>query len=225
MVTVLPSLGVPKRSLERVWTIVVAAGSGQRFGGPKQFEGLGDRRVVDWAVDVARLASNDGVVTVLPAGSAEPVVGLAVAGGPTRSASVRAGLEAVPSSASIICVHDAARPFATVALFEAVIAAVNAGAAGAVPGIEVADTIKVIDDLGTIVATPAREKLRAVQTPQAFRADLFRLAYASDAEGTDDAALVEAIGGRVVVVAGEAANRKITTPEDLEWARAKVVAS
>ncbi|MCU1344871.1 MAG: ispD [Acidimicrobiia bacterium] len=204
-----------------MWTIVVAAGSGQRFGGPKQFERLGDRRVLDWSVDVAERASTGGVITVMPP---DHTVAPAVAGGATRSASVRAGLAAVPQSAAIVCVHDAARPFASAELFESVIAAVRAGAAGAVPGVEVTDTIKVIDAQGNVVGTPERASLRAVQTPQAFRADLFRLAYAAGSEGTDDAALVEAVGGRVVVVAGEVANRKITTPEDLEWARAKVVA-
>jgi 2-C-methyl-D-erythritol 4-phosphate cytidylyltransferase len=220
-ITVLPSLVVPKRSPDHVWTIVVAAGSGRRFGAPKQFESLGDRRVMDWAVAVARTASSGGVVVVMPAGQVEQD---AVSGGATRSASVRAGLASVPASASIICVHDAARPFASVELFESVIDAVAAGAGGAVPGIEVTDTIKGIDEQGTVVSTPMRSSLRAIQTPQAFRSDLLRLAYASGAEGTDDAALVEAVGAQVVVVPGEVTNRKITLPEDLAWARAKVVA-
>jgi len=87
-----------------------------------------------------------------------------------------------------------------------------------VPGIPVVDTIKQINETNVVVSTPRRETLRAVQTPQAFRASSLRRAHEHDAEGTDDAALIELIGGEVVVVEGEVVNRKITTPEDLEWA-------
>ena len=204
---------------EHVWTIVVAAGRGTRFGGPKQFEMLGTRRIVDWSLDVANAAS-DGVVVVVPADTAHEVAGvLVVAGGSTRSDSVRSGLAAVAPDATIVCVHDAGRPFADAALYEAVIAAVRAGADGAVPGVEVSDTIKQLDEHGVVVATPDRQRLVAVQTPQAFRADVLRRAHATGAQGTDDASLVEAIGGRVVVVPGSDDNRKITRPEDLVWAR------
>jgi len=86
----------------------------------------------------------------------------------------------------------------------------------------VTDTIKIVDDEGAVVATPDRHALRAVQTPQAFRAALLRAAHAGGAEGTDDAALVESNGGRVVVVPGSVDNRKITVPADLDWARGKV---
>jgi 2-C-methyl-D-erythritol 4-phosphate cytidylyltransferase len=199
-----------------VWTIVVAGGSGARFGGPKQFEALGERTVIDWSVAVAE-ASSDGVVVVLPA---DRVVSSGqVAGGATRSASVRAGLAAVPAAAEIICVHDAARPFASPALYRRVIDAVVAGAAGAIPGVPVADTIKVVDEQDVVVATPPRDRLRAVQTPQAFRAEVLRAVHLGGPEATDDAALVEAAGHRVVVVAGEVDNRKLTVPADLDWAR------
>lgn len=201
---------------EVVWTIVVAAGSGQRFGGPKQYEVLAGARIVDVAVETARAAS-DGVVVVVPPADAEREG--AVAGGASRSESVRAGLAAVPTAATIICVHDAARPFAGASLFAGVIAAIRAGADAAVPGVPVTDTIKQIDATGVVVATPPRAELVAVQTPQAFRAAALRTAHGSCAEATDDAALVEAAGGRVVVVAGDADNRKITTAEDLAWAR------
>ena len=210
--------GELRRPGEVIWTIVVAAGTGTRFGGPKQFEALGDRRVMDWSVTIAREAS-DGVVVVLPAEHAEKEGG--VAGGSTRSESVRRGLAVVPKNATIICVHDAARPFANEDDFARVIAAVADGADGAVPAIPVADTIKVVDDKGQVIRTPARGSLRAVQTPQAFRAEVLRRAHASLAEGTDDATLVEAEGGRVIVVDGDVLNRKITTREDLEWARAQ----
>jgi 2-C-methyl-D-erythritol 4-phosphate cytidylyltransferase len=204
---------------ELVWTIIVAAGRGSRFGRPKQFEMLGVRRVVDWSLDVATTVS-DGVIVVVPAGTAFEVAGaLAVVGGSTRSDSVRCGLAAVAPDATIVCVHDAARPFADAALFAAVIGAVRDGADGAVPGLPVTDTIKQIDEYGVVVATPDRQRLVAVQTPQAFRADVLRRAHASAAHGTDDASLVEAMGGRVVVVPGAEENRKITRLDDLEWAR------
>ena len=205
-----------------VWTIVVAGGSGRRFGAPKQFAPLAGRRVVDVACDTAARAG-DGVVVVLPPdaiGEWSTGAATAVAGGSTRSESVRAGLAAVPDHATVICVHDAARPLATTALFRRVIAAVGAGADGAVPAVPVADTIKIVGADDVVCSTPDRATLVAVQTPQAFRADVLRTAHASGDEGTDDASLVERRGGRVVTVEGEAANRKITTPADLEWAHA-----
>ncbi len=125
-----------------MWTIVVAGGTGARFGAAKQYELLDDRRVIDHARSVAEMASA-GVVVVVPAADVEREGG--VAGGSTRSDSVRAGLAEVPPEATIICVHDAARPLATFELYERVIAAVRAGADAAIPAVEVTDTIKVID--------------------------------------------------------------------------------
>ena len=202
---------------EKIWTIVVAAGSGTRFGSPKQFALINERRRVDWAVETSRISS-DGVVVVLPAEQAQRESG--VAGGATRSASVRCGLAAVPHDATIICVHDAARPFASEYLFDEVIDAVCAGADGAVPGLPVVDTIKFIDAANVVKSTPDRNQLVAVQTPQAFRANALRRAHQNNPEGTDDSTLVETNGGKVVVVMGDPLNRKITTPEDLNWARA-----
>jgi 2-C-methyl-D-erythritol 4-phosphate cytidylyltransferase len=201
---------------ENVWTIVVAAGTGSRLGRAKQYEHVGSRRVIDHAVDTAREAS-DGVVVVVPPADI-PVEG-GVAGGQTRSESVRAGLAAVPPGATIVCVHDAARPFASSQLFAAVISAVHEGADAAVPAVPVTDTIKRVDADNVVVDTPPRAALVAVQTPQAFRASILRAAHASGNEATDDAGLVEILGGRVVVVAGEQTNRKITHGEDLAWAR------
>lgn len=206
---------------EHIWTIVVGGGTAQRFGTLKQYEVLGDRRVIDHARAVAEQAS-DGVVIVVPAADADREE--AVAGGTTRSESVRAGLAAVPADATIICVHDAARPFATRELFGRVIDAVVAGGAAAVPGIAVTDTIKIVAD-GVVVSTPDRSSLVAVQTPQAFRAEVLRRAHESGNASTDDAALVEQMGGHVVVVAGDVDNRKITHPTDLEWARRRLVAA
>lgn len=198
-----------------MWTIVVGGGSGRRFGRAKQYELLGGRRVIDHARAVAESCS-EGVVVVVPPDDAGREG--AVAGGATRSESVRAGLAAVPDEATVICVHDAARPLATPALFERVIAAVADGADAAVPGVAVTDTIKEVRD-GVVQATPDRSTLVAVQTPQAFRASALREAHRCGTSATDDAALVETAGGRVVVVDGEPHNRKITDPGDLDWAR------
>jgi len=207
-----------------VWCVVVAGGSGARFGRPKQYERLGSRRILDHSVAVAESACH-GTVVVVPAAdvaSESTCFQHVVAGGASRSESVRAGLAAVPATATVICVHDAARPFATPALYERAIAAIDAGADGAIPGVAVTDTIKVVDADGVVRDTPQREALRAVQTPQAFRADVLRHAHAAGGEGTDDAALVEAAGGRVVVGEGDVDNRKITHPDDLDWARARL---
>jgi 2-C-methyl-D-erythritol 4-phosphate cytidylyltransferase len=207
-----------------VWSIVVAAGSGSRFGGPKQFEMLGGVPVVDRAV-LAAAAASAGVVVVLPPSRPDwtpgPVgVELAtVPGGATRSQSVRAGLARVPASAEVVVVHDAARPLASGGLFRGVIQAVLDGAAGAVPGLPVADTVKRVSR-GAVVETLDRSALVLVQTPQAFSAAVLRQAHRGQAEGTDDASLVEALGHRVAVVPGEPGNAKITSPGDLaaaEW--------
>ena len=203
----------------KVWTIVVGGGSGTRFGRPKQYEPLGDERIIDRARRIANEAT-DGVVLVVPAADADSEDG--VAGGSTRSESVRAGLARVPDDTDVVCVHDAARPFADVDLYRRVVAAVEAGADAAVPGIAVTDTIKIVDDDGVVTATPDRSRLVAVQTPQAFRYTSLVTAHASGADATDDAALIEATGGRVVVVDGSPDNRKITVPDDLDWARQRV---
>ena len=142
-----------------------------------------------------------------------------VAGGNSRAESVRRGLDAVPDSAEVILVHDAARPLASPELFASVVAAVTEGGAdGAIPGLAVSDTIKVVDDTQRITATLDRSTLMAVQTPQGFVAHLLRQAHAGGAEATDDAALVEALGATVRVVPGEPRNLKITTPADLRTA-------
>jgi 2-C-methyl-D-erythritol 4-phosphate cytidylyltransferase len=189
------------------WAIVVAAGRGERYGRPKQLEVIAGKRVLDWSVDDAR-ATCDGVVVVVPPG--EP----GVEGGATRSESVRNGLAHVPDDAEVIVVHDAARPAAGVALFRAVIDAVREGADAAIPGIPVTDTVKRVDG-SVVVETLDRSTLVAVQTPQAFAAAALRAAHASGADATDDAALVERAGGRVVVVPGRVENRKLTERSDL----------
>ena len=218
-----------------IWTILVAAGEGRRFGGPKQLQPLGGRRVIDWAFDAAAAASHGVVVVAAPeqvqllregpgALSVEPRRAgapgerpqvVVTAGGATRSESVRAGIAAIPDEAQVIAVHDAVRPLATGALFAAVTTAVAAGADGAVPAVPVVDTVRHADD-GAL----DRSRLRAVQTPQAFRAGALRRAHEDAPEATDDATLVESIGGSLHLVNGDPANLKITTPGDLEVAEA-----
>jgi 2-C-methyl-D-erythritol 4-phosphate cytidylyltransferase len=201
----------------RVWAVVVAAGRGARFGAPKQYEALGGRRLLDWAVAAAAERA-EGVVLVVPperAGEHEPGVTTVVPGGATRSASVRSGLDAVPPEADVVVVHDAARPLAPLEVFDAVLAAVGAGADAAVPGLPVPDTVKRVAADGTVLETLDRATLVVVQTPQAFRAAALRAAHAAGGEASDDAALVEAAGGRVVVVPGSVAAAKVTEPGDL----------
>jgi 2-C-methyl-D-erythritol 4-phosphate cytidylyltransferase len=209
------------RARAAVWAVVVAGGRGARFGSYKQFAVLGGREVVEWSLDAA-LRACTGVVLVVPAGTLAATDGRAshvVAGGATRPASVRAGLAAVPADAEIVVVHDAARPLASDQTWEAVIAAVLDGADAAVPCVPVTDTIKERGDDGRLV-TLDRARLVASQTPQAFLAAALRAAHSSGAEATDDAALVEAMGGRVVVVPGEPTNLKVTGPADLVLAEA-----
>lgn len=209
-----------------VWTIVVAGGSGQRFGAHKQFLPLGPKQMVAWAVDTA-LQVSAGVVVVVPEvsdfASSDARVHV-VQGGVSRTESVRNGLAVVPTSAQVVCVHDAARPFASVELFQAVVQELSPTVQAAVPALAVVDTVKVIDEsTNEVLSTPLRSTLRAVQTPQAFHAAILREAHLvaehENREGTDDASLVEAIGGYVVVVPGNVMNRKITTPEDFAWAQ------
>ena len=197
------------------WAIVVAGGSGERFGQRKQYLPLAGARVLDWALRAA-VAAADGVVLVVPAdvaGEPEPLATVVVPGGSSRSASVRAGLAAVPADATIILVHDAARPVPVPEVWERVRAAVAAGADAVVPAVAITDTLREIGG-GTI----DRSGVVAVQTPQGFRAEALRAAHLKAPEGTDDASLVEASGGRVVVVDGDERNLKITAPIDLERA-------
>lgn len=200
-----------------VWTIVVAAGNATRFGQPKQYQPLGDRRVLDWSLQAARSAS-DGVVLVVGSDyvdTPEPAADHVVAGEDTRSGSVRAGLAAVPDDARVVMVHDGARPLATPHLFGEVVAALRPGIDGAVPAVPVVDTIR-----SRTSGVVDRADLVVVQTPQAFGARALREAHALGSEGTDDASLVEANGGRVVLVPGTPTNLKITYPTDLLLAEA-----
>jgi 2-C-methyl-D-erythritol 4-phosphate cytidylyltransferase len=197
------------------WAVVVAGGTGTRFGGPKQFADLGGRPLASWSLAIARQAC-DGVVLVVPADAADGSwdADAVVTGGSTRSESVRAGLAAVPDSAEVVAIHDAARPLARLPLWQAVLDAVAAGADGAVPAAPVTDTVKEVGADGQLV-TLDRTRLVAVQTPQAFRAGVLRRAHGAGGDAFDDAALVEAAGGRVVLVDGAPDNLKVTSPTDL----------
>lgn len=207
-----------------IWTILVAAGQSVRFGGPKLLEPLGHagKRVIDHGVRTA-VAMSDGVVLVtdddeLSAGQPVDVV---VGGGITRSQSVRAGLAAVPENATVVLVHDAARPAASEALFERVIGALSdPGIDAVVPALPVTDTIKSVDDSGVVQSTVDRVGLVVVQTPQGFRRSTLVAAHKLGGEATDDAALIEQFGGTVITVEGETENFKITNPLDLVLMRA-----
>ena len=214
----------------RTAAILVAAGRGLRAGagGPKQYRSIGGQPVIYRAM--APFSSHPHVSVVQPVVNPddadmfnEAVRALphtpAVKGGATRQASVRAGLEAVASfKPEIVLIHDAARPFVSPALISRAIDAAAATGA-AIPAIPVADTIKLVDGSGRIEATPERARLRIAQTPQSFRFDAILEAHRRAArEGrddfTDDAALAEWVGLTVATFEGEAANMKLTTPED-----------
>ena len=213
-----------------ICAIVVAAGSGTRFGGRKQFIEVAGRSVVAWSIAACRSVASQVVVVVpaditpedLPADLQADVV---VVGGATRADSVRAGLASIHPHATCIIVHDAARPVAGAALFHAVTEAIAQGAAAAICATPVTDTVKVVaqrDGRSIVVDTLDRSSLVAVQTPQAFAPDVLRAAHASGGDATDDAGLVEALGEPVVVVPGAPTNVKITDASDLDLIRASL---
>lgn len=223
----------------RTWVILLAAGSGTRLAGAglpdaKQFITF-DGAPLYWtsALTMSRTAGVDGLIFVFPPDrvaeeetritklDAKRTLGLpwrVVAGGSARQDSVACGLAAVPRESDAVLVHDTARPFASPALVTRVVAALHGGAAGVVPGIPLTDTVKEVAD-GFAIHTPDRSRMVAVQTPQGFSLPSLRKAHAAAQENgwtvTDDASLLERCGVPVCVVAGETANIKITTPEDL----------
>ena len=215
-----------------VWAILVAAGRGERLGldRPKAFANLGDEPLL--AEPLRRLEACpwiDAIVLVAPAGWEEPAILLAeeegcgkvracVAGGEERSDSVRAGLAEVTDDAVVILVHDAARPLITDDVVERVLAPLSEGWDGAVPGLPVGDTLKRVGADGGVAETVSRDGLWAVQTPQAFAADVFRRVLLSNTllQATDCAGHVEAAGGRVKVVDGDPRLFKVTTAADLD---------
>jgi 2-C-methyl-D-erythritol 4-phosphate cytidylyltransferase len=185
---------------------------------PKAFIRCAGRELWEWSADVLG-ATCDRVVFAVPADRLDGP-GERVAGGAARSESVRNALAAVPD-AEIVVIHDAARPLVTEDLVRECIAAVEAGADGAIAAAPVTDTIKEADPDGRVTRTLDRSRLWSIQTPQVFRADVLRRALEGDVESaTDDASLVEALGGDVRIVEAPPRNFKITWPEDLERAEA-----
>lgn len=202
------------------WVILLAAGSGTRFGGRKQDELVGKRPLWRWSYDSIVAAEVDGVVVV---GDGLDVDTPVVAGGTRRQDSVAAGLAAVPEHCEFVLVHDAARPAVSPALISAVLNRLKQGdVQGVVPALAVTDTIKVVSN-ELVVSTPDRTSLVAVQTPQGFRTDVLRRCHAETlGDVTDDASMLEAMGYRVAVVPGEAPNMKVTRREDLDEIRRRL---
>lgn len=219
----------------RVAAIVPAAGRGERLGPgvPKALRLVGGVPMLVHAVRaLARARLVDVVVVAAPPGDEAEVRGLldtyevptevvVTTGGATRQDSVRLALDSLAPDVDVVLVHDAARPLAPSQLVDDVVAAVAHGAEAVVPALPVADTVKRVVD-GRVVETLPRDGLYAVQTPQGFAREL--LAKAHDAAvvdgyaGTDDASLVERVGGAVTVVAGHPEAAKVTRPNDLATA-------
>lgn len=210
--------------------IVVAAGSGSRAGGDKQWRGVGAKPMVRWSVETLLKAGADPVLVVVAPGAEprlnEALAGLsgwtAVIGGATRAESVCAGLTALAAKDDTpVMIHDAARPFLTLEVIERLLAALN-DADGALPALPVADSLRRGVD-GLVVGGVEREGLWRAQTPQAFRLKTIRDAYAAWTDAvapTDEAAVVERVGGRVRLVEGDARLMKLTYPEDFAMAEA-----
>jgi 2-C-methyl-D-erythritol 4-phosphate cytidylyltransferase/2-C-methyl-D-erythritol 2,4-cyclodiphosphate synthase len=221
------------------WAIVVAGGEGTRLGAnlPKAFVRLGGRPLLAHSIDLFEdHPAVDRIVLVVPPDWEEPAtlladelaagkVAAAVPGGATRALSVSAGLDEVADDAEAILVHDAARPFAPAELIDRLLAAL-ADHDGAIPALAVTDTVKRVGEDGVVAETLDRAELRSVQTPQAFRAAALRGAFSAPPEAvrgaTDCASLVEAAGFTVAAVAGDPGNVKITAPDDLARAEARL---
>ena len=217
------------RNGPRTLAVLLAAGQGARAGGRKQFRQAAGKSVLRHAAEgLLEVREIRGLIVVVPADAIESVraelAGLdrvldVVAGGATRHLSSRAGLAALPDSAEMVLIHDAARPFASPALIRRVMrAAREVGAA--IPAVDVTDSTVELHEEGTLRRYLERGRLRAVQTPQAFRRAVIESAFARQrrTDFADDASVVRRVGGAVAVVAGEAGNRKITTAEELEAA-------
>lgn len=213
----------------RVACLLPAAGLGTRLGPgtPKALRpvagvalltralnGVLAAGVVDLVVVAGPPGQLDAVAAVLPA-DLEVVL---VEGGEQRQHSVAAMLGAVPADVEVVLVHDAARAFTPAVVFQRVLAAVRAGADAAVPVVALADTVRRVGPDGLDAGLVDRSVLRAVQTPQGFRRDVLVRAHALagvDGTATDDAGLVEALGGTVVLVEGHEEAFKVTRPSDL----------
>ncbi len=220
--------------------IVVAAGAGVRMGAgmPKALMPVAGRALAAWCLDA--LAAADGIADVVVVGPPGHEIELAhalgldpgqvVPGGTSRAESVECGLAALGEAVEMVLVHDAARPLVRPELIDAVIAAA-ADTDGAIAAVPLADTPKRVDDDGVITGTPARDGLWLAQTPQVFHHRVLVEAFAAAhrdgrlASATDCASMVEAIGGRVLVVASMVPNMKVTTPADIRIAELLLAAT
>ena len=202
--------------------LLVAAGSGERLGAgrPKAFVVLAGRPMLEWSVLALREAGIEQIVVALPPGATAPSGCIGVAGGATRSASVRSALRAARADPHVV-VHDAARPLVTPAHFLGAIAALE-HADAAIAAAPMTDTVKEAGEDRRVIATLDRTRLWAIQTPQAFRRAALERALDVDdavlAAATDDAWLVERGDGTVRVVESTPENFKVTTPHDLRVA-------
>ncbi len=214
-----------------VAVLVPAAGVGRRMGGArKPFLEVAGRSILDWALS-RFLERGDVVEVVVALGGGGGPRGIAgrdrrirvVEGGDTRFGSVANAFDRVESPAAVVAVHDGARPFPPPDVIDACIRLAASGC-GAVAGIGAVDTVKRTDAAGRIEATPARDALWYAQTPQVFPREVFARAVAhcraAGIAPTDDAAMVESLGGEVRMVPSSATNLKITRPEDLVVAEA-----
>lgn len=217
------------------WAIIVAAGSGQRYGGePKQFRNLWGKPVVAWSIEVARCVV-DSVVVVLPKAYLNDYeaqlrrfgADIIVPGGTTRSESVRCGLKTLEGmGVEEVLIHDGARPLADRDLWIRVLnglrgvgfSAYELPPAGVVPAVAITDTIKEVES-SVVIRTIPRDNLYVVQTPQAFVFEALVKAHQSNVFGTDDAELLERTGQVIRVVQGSTNNIKLTYPEDFEIIR------
>ena len=213
-----------------VWAILAAAGRGDRLGldRPKAFAPLNDRPLL--AESLERLDASqwiEGIVVAAPPEWEEPCILVAeevsagkvaatVTGGDSRSESVRLALAEVPDDATVVLVHDAARPLVTDEVIERLMTALGEGWDGAVPALQVPDAVKRVDG-DQVVETVDRAGLVTVQTPQAFVAQILRDALTGEVSSAPDcSSLVEARGGRVRIVEGDPRLLKVTEPADLE---------
>jgi 2-C-methyl-D-erythritol 4-phosphate cytidylyltransferase/2-C-methyl-D-erythritol 2,4-cyclodiphosphate synthase len=208
--------------INKTAAIIAGAGSGHRLGAdlPKALVKLLDKTLVEHAV-AALAPVAELIIVTAPSGFEDKFRELlgdhvtVITGGVLRSDSIRIALEKIPANYEYVLVHDAARAIASTDLAKNIIAELAKGEQAVIPALDVVDTIKEVDAGGYVRSTPDRSTLRAVQTPQGFVKSVLAHAHSSADDATDDAALVEAIGIKVKVIAGEERALKITTKSDL----------
>ena len=229
-----PALRVRSTRTPKTAAIILAGGTGERFGkeGGKQLVEIGGKPILTWSVEAFDAVGDIGLIVIVcpaerqgeylskavdPFSFATPIV--VAAAGSTRQESAFSGLELVPEEFEYVVMHDGARPLISADLIAHTIATLkgNIDADGAVVAHPAIDTLKVVEN-GVIVGTPDRSVFWNAQTPQVFRAGIYRRAHASALSdgfvGTDDSSLIERLGGRVLVVEGKRDNIKLTVPED-----------